>query len=234
MNHGRRQWSKWSHSALNKTENNYGIFPPLHSPFFPFQYLLSKPVLIWAKSPGSVKHQVVDWGSFSSNRWLKHFMTNGHRAIARQPVFQLLLSATAAAHTGSSSSCSPAPGPPWKQPGLWEPPCCSLPAAQVTPKRQEKTQGLPYQTRNLGKPVLEKSHKVQTVTLILKWIIFQNFYLPIFLSAPAQRKCKKLLSALNRKRIYCLPHFAVHCKGRLLSSPEVKKNIPTLQLCQYE
>lgn len=106
-------------------------------------------MLIWAKSPGSVKHQVVGWGSFSSNRWPKYFMTNGHGTITGQPIFQLLLYVTAATHPGSSSCCSPAPGPPCKQPGMWEPPCCSLPAAQVT-LAQAETQSLPSQTRNLG------------------------------------------------------------------------------------
>lgn len=69
------------------------LFPPLLH-FSPFQCLLSKPVLIWNKSQGSVKHQVVDWGSFSSNRWLRHFMTNGHGTIASQTIFQLLLHKT--------------------------------------------------------------------------------------------------------------------------------------------
>lgn len=104
-------------------------------------------MLIWAKSPGSVKHQVVDWGSFSSNRWLKHFMTNGHGTIARQPILQLLVYVTAATHPGSSSSCSPAPG-------LWEPPCL-LPACcsgDITAHtgHWEETQCLPSQARNLG------------------------------------------------------------------------------------
>lgn len=84
---------------------------PLCSPFFPFQYLLSKPVLIWNKSLGSVKHQVVDWGGFSSNRWLKHFMTNGQGTIASQTIFRLPLYTTAATKLGSSKSRSPEPGP---------------------------------------------------------------------------------------------------------------------------
>lgn len=220
------------HSIKQRT--TMASFPPPFSIFFPFQYLLSKAVLIWAKSPGSVKHQVVGWGSFSSNRWPKYFMTNGHGTIAGQPIFQLLLYVTAATHPGSSSCCSPAPGPPWKQPGMWEPPCCSLPAAQVTLGTGRKPSACHLRQETWGTLVLQKSHEVQPVTLMLNVLFLSNFYLPIVLSARAQRNCKQLLSALNRKGIYCLPHFAVHHKGRLLSSPEVKKNILSLQLCQSE
>lgn len=239
MNHGRRQWSKWSHSALNKKENNYGIFPHSVLHFFPFQYLLSKPVLIWAKSPGSVKHQVVDRGSFSSNRWLKHFTTNGHGTIARQPIFQLLLYVTAATHPGSSSSCSPAPGPPGTGQGCGSLPACSLPAAQVTSQPTlgtgRKPSACQLRQDTWATLVPEKSYKVQPVTLMLKCIIYQLFLLAYCLIyTHVQSNCEQLLSTLNRKGIYCLPHFAVHHKGRLLSSPEVKKNILSLQLCQSE
>lgn len=136
-------------------------------------------MLIWAKSPGSVKHQVVDWGSFSSNRWLKHFTTNGHGTTARQPIFQLLLYVTAATHPGRWSSCSPAPGPPWNQPGLGEPPCL-LPAccsgdtaAGAHTGRWEKSQGLPSHTRNLGNaaPREKPQSAAQPVTLTLRCFI---------------------------------------------------------------
>lgn len=102
-------------------QKNYHIIFPLVSIFFFFQYLLSKPVLIWNKSLGSVKHQVVDWSSLSNNRWLKHFMTNRHGTIAGQTIFHLLLYTVTATNLGSSNSYSPEPGPHLLNKGMKKP-----------------------------------------------------------------------------------------------------------------
>lgn len=154
-------------------------------------------MLIWAKSPGSVKHQVVDWGSFSSNRWLKHFMTNGHGTIARQPILQLLLYVIAATRPGSWSSCSPAPGLTWNQPGCGSlPACCSgdTAAAGAHTGHRERTHSLPSHTGNV---VLEKSHRVQPVTLRLKWIISPLVLLARCLICPHPKKWRAATFSLK-------------------------------------
>lgn len=98
-------------------------------------------------------------------------------------------------------------------------PACSLPAPQVTPQPGEPTLGTgrKHSACHLGQEtwaalLREKSHKVQPIALTLKCVILNYFYLLIVLSAHIQRNCEQLLSALNRKGIYRLPHFAVRCK----------------------
>lgn len=151
--------------------------------FLPFQYLLSKPVLIWNKSPGSVKHQVVDQGSFSSNRWLKHFMTNGHGTIARQAIFQLVLYLTPATNPGCPDGRSPEPGPhlPGKGPG--DPaagPSEPAPGPLLTPTSRwelasgsgRKSSAWHFRPETWETLILQKSYKAQPMPPMLQRSIF--------------------------------------------------------------
>lgn len=124
-----------------------------------------------------MKHQVVDWGSFSSNRWLRHFMTNRHGTIASQTVLQLLLYTTqwqltrgalTAAHRSQggphrpSKAAAGAPSPV---------PRGALPR-EPTWGSGRKANACHFRQQTRETPGLEKSYKVQSRPHMLKYGIF--------------------------------------------------------------
>lgn len=102
-----------------------------------------------------MKHQVVDWGSFSSNRWLRHFMTNRHGTIASQTVLQLLLYTTQWQLTrGALTAAHRSQGGPHRPSKAAAGAPSLVPRGGFTPGANmglwEKTQCLPLQARNSG------------------------------------------------------------------------------------
>lgn len=135
-------------------------------------------MLIWNKSLGSVKHQVVDWCSFSSNRWLKHFMTNGRGTIASQTIFQLLLiyiitAAPPTREAPTAAHLSQGPTAPKRRGGSrpQQPPWCSPIIPCSGSERKSSTcrfRGETWETL-----AVEKSYKVQPMPHMLKYSIFK-------------------------------------------------------------